>query len=349
MNTNTTHNNTSAWYNDWVWVEDNNAIKFFNTKTRNLVNGKEFNALNKRFLPVTGYYKNKTAKTYVINNGLLDGADGVHYLPYTDEPIVTVNGKELVNSYNPANSDKTQPACQYTEKGKAAIEVVREHIRNVFGSEDRAVIFESWLAHQLQKPWTMINFAPAIQSKDKREREYFTLLLENIIGSDYVGYVSKKDLKSYFTEYAIGKRVNVVEDIGNHLHHELHCYTTDSPVNIYPKRKQRIWEQQDPYGYEMDNKTNYIALMDNQRMLKLIVGDRRWWVIHTADYSDYVGKDYFKNLYTLTEQYKDEIAKFYSEYEIIDSFRPYMDAPMSDEKLAIEDYLTKQGRTTWKW
>lgn len=238
-------------------------------------------------------------------------------------------------------SNTTQSARQYTKDGKIAIEAVRQHIRNVFGSEDRVIIFESWLAHQLQKPWTRINWAPVVQSKTSFEREYFTRLLESIIGSDYVGFVSKYNLKSRMCEYADGKRVNVVEDIGNHLHERLHINITDKRVPVTIRRK--------PYRYEADNKTNYIALMDNQRMLKLNKEDRRWWVIHTSDYVEHIDKDYFENLYTLTDQYKDEIAKFYSEYKITDSFRPYMHAPMSTEKLAIKDYLTKQGIDTWPW
>ncbi|RTL03532.1 hypothetical protein EKK58_12755, partial [Candidatus Dependentiae bacterium] len=97
------------WCNKWVYV--NSHTGFMNLNNLQLHKAESFNMENGKYIPSEMGHK-PTATKYVADRGLINKVDSVAYLPTLEDRILTLEGKTILNTFNP----KTVPiaAAEYS-------------------------------------------------------------------------------------------------------------------------------------------------------------------------------------------------------------------------------------------
>lgn len=324
------------WCQEWVKVCSHN--QFFNTKTRQLLSLNDFNIANGRFVPEGRQGGKPSAVKYISDNGYMQLVSTMLYLPYSNEPIVTVDGEKVANSYNPQTAAK--PANHYTPDGKKAIKLVQAHIRNIFGAEDRARTFENWIAHQVQNPGKLLSWAPLVQGIEGVGKTFFCDLFKLMFGYKNVGVVGPTEVLSSYDGWAAGKMINVLEEL--RIHGANRYQVINKMKEYIGNQSFRITEKY-VAGHEIKNTANYIAFTNHKNCIPLHDKDRRWWVIFVnvntiEEFEERIGKhhtEYFNDLFGAIKRHHKEILKFFADYEITEEFKKTDRAPLTGEKLSM--------------
>ena len=321
------------WCNDWVYVTSEG--KFYNMQTLKPHSDKSFNVVCGHLVPATeGGYKLSATK-FIADWGLVETADIVVYLPSMKDRFYYVGAQRALNIFNPHSLPRT--AEVFTEEGQAAIALIQKHILHISGTPDRAHIFEQWLAHQVQSSGELLKWAPLIQSIQGTGKSFFTKLLRGVLGDNNVGVVMPSQVMKDFNGWAVGRIVNVLEElrmVGQNRHtaaNALKPLITDEIIQINDKGISQ---------FTTYNTANYICFTNFQDALPMEAHDRRWWVIFApvstmAEFAVLVGEpveDYFEKLYYALENHASEVRKWLLEYPISPEFKRTTRAPMTEEK-----------------
>ncbi len=332
------YNEPSEWCKDWVYVVSTG--KFYNMRTLKPHSDKSFNIVCGNLVPSSENGYKVSATKYVSDWGLVEHADIVVYMPSAKNRFIYVGEQNALNIFNPKSLPKT--AESFSEAGLEAIELIKKHILLIFGTSERAHIFEQWLAHQVQYSGELLKWAPLIQSIQGTGKSFFTKLLRFVLGDSNVGVVMPSQVMKDFNGWAVGSIVNVLEELRvvGHSRHDaanaLKPLITDEMIQINDKGISQ---------FTTFNTINYICFTNFQDALPMEANDRRWWVIFApvstmAEFPDLVGEsvaDYFEKLYHALENHKSEVRKWLLEYPISKEFKHTTQAPMTKEKRMMID------------
>jgi hypothetical protein len=326
----------TEWCKDWVYVTS--VGKFYSMQTFTPHTDKSFNVQCGQLVPASeGGYKVSATK-FVSDWGYLECADTLAYLPNIKERFCFIGNRKTLNIFNPSSLPHTAEA--YSDEGQAAIQCIKDHIQYLFGTKERSKIFEQWLAHQVQHTGQLLKWAPMIQSIQGMGKSFFTKLLRGVLGDINVGVVMPTQVMSNFNGWAIGRAVNVLEELrmlGHNRHdaaNALKSLITDEMIQINDKGVSQ---------FSTYNTANYICFTNFQDALPLEAHDRRWWIIFApfatqADFVELVREpldDYFERLHLALELHASEVRKWLLEYPISEEFKRITRAPMTEEKEAM--------------
>lgn len=319
------------WAKEWVKVKSLN--KFFNKITGELYSHDDFNCLYDHLVP-----EGKTAVKYAYKKGCIELAISMQYMPDSNDLLVSRDGKLFVNSYEP--SSRPIATEEFTPDGKKAIELVRQHIRNIFGTQDRAETFENWIAHQAQNPGKILGWAPLIQGIEGVGKTFFCDLFKLMFGPKNVGVVGPTEVLNTYDGWAAEKMINVLEELRVHganryqVINKMKPYLTNQSIRISEKYI---------ISHEVKNTANYIAFTNHKNCIPIHDNDRRWWVIFVnvnsiEEFEDRIGKhhtEYFNDLFGAIENHHKEILRFFEEYKITEEFKRTDRAPLTGEKMSM--------------
>jgi hypothetical protein len=324
------------WCKEWVYINSHTA--FANLNTLKILKTEAFNIKNGKHVPPSVNGSKQSAAKYIADSGFIDTVDAMAYLPNTHEPVVEIDEYKVLNCFNP----KTVPtaAIEYSEEGRAAISLVKKHIKFICTTKNNSDIFTQWLAHQVQFPGKQILWSPVIQSIQGVGKSFFGELLRCCLGDRNVGTVSPGQVVSDFNGWATNVSVNVLEELRVKGHNRydainsLKPLVTDRMIQINDKGVKQ---------YMTYNTTNYICFTNYKDSLPIDQDDRRWWIIFTQIESlnelvEYVGESaetYFPKLFGAVRTYGNEIRKWLLEYKLSDEFLAIKQAPMTDDKLSM--------------
>ena len=329
-------NTAPKWCNDWIYV--NSHRSFFNTKNYNLYKSEAFNVRCGRLVPENEKGRKIPATKFVSDNGYVNIAENMAYLPFFEELIYEVDHTRTINTFNPKSLPRT--ADNYSEDGLEALGRIQRHIQLICTTNKDTGIFTEWLAHQIQFPGRKILWSPVIQSIQGIGKSFFGELLRACLGNRNVGTVAPSQTTSDFNGWATNVCVNILEElrIQGHNRYEivnaLKPLITDSTIQINEKSVK---------PYITHNTANYLCFTNYKDSLPLSVDDRRWWVIFVpiqslAELSEKVNEpidEYFPNLFQCIRSHAGEVRKWLLEYPISDTFKTTMQAPQTDHKLAM--------------
>lgn len=315
------------WWSDWVYVNSHSG--YVNTIT-NLVYKKEgFDIKNNRFV------EKGSASSFVSRYGLIQEADLMQYLPEEPPGIIIKDNIRILNSFNKESIPKS--ADEYSEDGLKAIDKIKNHIYFLCNDKENGEILLQWLTHNIQFPGRQIRWAPLIQSIQGVGKSFIGDLLRTCLGVNNVGMINPQQVVSQFNGWATDVCVNILEELRIKGHNRFEASNalknliTDKIIQINKKGVNQ---------FSSRNYTNYICFTNHKDALPVETTDRRWWIIFNKaesvkDIEIAVNQEYasyFKELYDSLNKYQGEIKKFFSEYEITDSFKSLTRAPASTFK-----------------
>lgn len=339
------------WTKNWVYV--NSHTCFANLENTRFLKTEAFNLKNGKYVPDSANGGKQSAVKYVSDRGYIESVDMVAYFPNLDDKVVTIDNFKILNSFN----SKTVPeaACEYTEEGLKAIELVKKHIKFICGNSKNALILTEWIAHQIQFPGKQILWSPVIQSVQGTGKSFFGELLRCCLGDRNVGTVSPTQVVSDFNGWATGVSVNVLEElrVKGHNRHDaanaLKPLITDRMIQINDKGVKQFMAY---------NTTNYLCFTNYKDSIPLDSEDRRWWVIFVPfNNIDEMGNDikktlttteikglnnkevcekiYFPHLFDQIRTHGCQIRKWLLEFKITKEFLETKRAPMTEDKMSM--------------
>lgn len=321
------------WCNNWVFVNSINTyvdFKYMESHSR-----ESFNLINTNKLRMIDG-TTMTASQYATLTGHIIVVNGIGYLPmHAGERIVKIDGKTMVNSFSPRTVPEA--ADVYTKSGKKAIRRIIRHLRLLCGSKENWITFKQWLAHQVQHPGELILWSPLFQGIEGIGKSFILVLLKAVLGDVNVGVVTPQQVISQFNGWAVGRCVNVLEELKLTGHNRYDAVNALKP--LVTDRSIQINEK-GVNSYMTLNTANYICFTNWKDALPLGETDRRWWVIQIlfrslAEFEVAVGEnlsEYFPALFDGVREHGTEIRKWLLDIEITDEFRNTNQAPMTDFK-----------------
>jgi len=331
--------NSEQTYKDWVYLSGQNRC--YNVKTKetliDVAFGRHIISLNDNSLPDT--LPASKISDYLIKSKLLPVVYSNEFNP--SEPLFfqTTNGK-FVNLFNRDSLPKK--AEEYTPEGLHAIGLLKNHIKFIFGADDRCSLFTNWLAFVIQFPGVKAGWCPLIQSEEAMGKTFFGTLLKKCLGGDNVKDMSPEMLQSEFTEWCSGRCINVLEELkmsgANRYvaYNKLKPYITNPDVN---------WNEKGIAKRVVKNVVNYIAFTNYKDAIPASDGDRRYGMFFVEceskeKFKEYTGvahEEYFRNLYSAMNNYCDQILKWLSELELSDKDQRDItgNAPRTAEKDSV--------------
>lgn len=322
-----------AWCNDWVYVND--ISKFVDMKTLKPFSSKSFNKACGYLVPATDGGFKVSATKFVSDWGYVENASKMAYLPRINDRFCYMGKLRYLNIFNPESMPEA--AKEFTEEGLAAIARIERHIVIICNTSENAAFFTQWLAHQVQNPGVLLRWAPFVQSIQGIGKSTFAKLLRGVLGDENIGVVMPTQVMDRFNGWALGRIVNVLEElrmVGHNRHtaaNMLKPLITDDMIQINDKGIS---------PFTTYNTANYICFSNFKNALPLEPHDRRWWIIFCTilsldELSEIVGEpveDYFNKLHAAIENHHKEIRKWLLEYPITDEFKKTRIAPMTEEK-----------------
>ena len=218
------------------------------------------------------------------------------YMPHMhtpDDPILTYNGFQVINTYKPLNIPDIDPEWQLRDSWW----MFRDHLVKLFGEDAQMII--NYLAHNVQFPGLKIRWGLLLKGQQGDGKTTISKVLGWVMGTNTVRVVSNEALSSSFNGWAFGACVLALEEVRlvGHSRHDvlnkLKPIVSNDVIEIVRKGKD---------GYEVPNVSNIIAMTNYEDALPVDGEDRRWGVAFTkfnsrAEVVAEMPEAYFDNLY----------------------------------------------------
>lgn len=242
------------------------------------------------------------------------------------------SGMRYLNAYRESSTPVAAP--EYTDAGRAAVDLVRSHIRLITGDDETAHMVETWIALNVRSPGKLIGVALLVKGVPGDGKTIlFRQLMAAAMGAENVGDVGNNELRSQFSGWAVGRAVRVIEELkapGHNRHDVLNSvkpYITNSTISVHRKGQD---------GFDALNTTNYVGLTNYEDALPIDDTDRRWWVIFSpfARIEDVVAlvgpvESYFDRLGDAIREHGADIRKYFLECPLHARVHHNMRAPES--------------------
>lgn len=321
------------WVRNYMYVNSHGG--FVDLKSFNVLRPEAFNLAHGGDVPYSDGGTKSSAIKYVADNKMIPVVESMTYLPMCDSGIVNIDGQDVLNCFRrelvPVEDDEiSDEAWEY-------IELVKKHIRLIFGTEEKSDIFLAWLAWQIQKPGEKILWTPIIRSIEGVGKSFFGEMLRRCLGDHNVGTVNPSQVTSNFNGWASGVCVNVLEEmrVKGHNRYEvvnsLKPLITDRIIQINEKNVK---------PYTTYNTCNYLCFTNYVDAIPLTEDDRRWWVVFVpfntlAEVERVVGEPldkYYPRLFRGVAEHAGALRKWLLDYEIPGWFLDMKRAPMTEDK-----------------
>lgn len=348
------------WCDDLVYIKTRRC--FINVNKPSIPITKDaFNGEFGKYVPTSGTTKPPAFK-YISDNGCVSFVDNEVYDPTREETFFYDQGVFSYNSYRHDLVPQSKPLSEFDEDDEDAIEFFKFHLSTIIGDDKIVNIFLQWIAHQVQNPGIKLHWLPLIQGIQGIGKSIIGKLFREIIGHAHVGLVPPEELKGTWTDWAVRKVLNILDEInimGKSVHdidRRLKIFTTEPTIKVSEKYVS---------NYEVKNVTNYIGFTNDKEAVKITKGDRRWFIIHSPiqnmeEFEDKVHmkrEDYFHKLAYYINNKGSAFRTWFLEYPISEEFRNYTEAPntkakdilianmghLSEESSMINELLTKGG------
>jgi hypothetical protein len=317
------------WVQGYFYILTEN--RFYNISNGALLDKSGFNALfNRRFQED----ENPNAADWLLNRGLVPTVLRRMYVPYYNQTF-TVDDQTCVNTYRLDTVPKSR-AGTLTDEDKAAVALVRKHIRMLFNErEELAGQFEQWLAHNVQRPGVKIRYAWLIKGCEGDGKTTIANLLSAVMGGRHVKIISLATATSNFNDYAHNACVGVFEEIRavGHNRHDTHTtikpLITNDRIEIHAKGLS---------GFDVINTMNYLLCTNHVDALPLNEQERRFGVVFSPfnslpELEARVGNYsvYFERLHNAINNHAPALRTWLESVDL-STFNPNARAPATMEK-----------------
>jgi hypothetical protein len=252
--------------------------------------------------------------------------------------ILRYEGKSMLNTYRRVG---VRPCSNLVGDvgGLEVIDLMLKHLDLLIADRKEQLLLLHWLVFIYQNPGKKLNWSIVLQGCPGSGKTYFADLMKLLLG-DGVRSLGASSIGGRFNGWATGCVLNVVEEIrvaGSNRYEILDMIKpliSNNVIQIEEKGKDHR---------TVPNFTSYLMLTNHKDALPLGDEDRRYCVlfsdIQTKEQlykvcggSEEACGEYFDMLFEKTRERPDAIARFFTDYVIPDSFKPFGRAPVTVAK-----------------
>jgi hypothetical protein len=343
------------WASVWIYIE---ATRLFHNVKRNYgISREAFNAKYDRMEECVAsgmqasqlclvVYKIKT----VVDTIFWPGAG----------QIVMFEGKPMLNSYrkNGVRPCATLEGEEGGEEGgeggdREGLEVVAmflKHLEHLIDNEVEREIVLHWMIFVVQNPGKRLNWSLILQGTQGSGKSYIGNVMALLLGSN-VQSLDTATISGRFTSWATGAILNIVEEIrisGTNR------WAIMDRIKPYITNDQILCEKKGRDVLTLPNFTSYLLLTNHKDAVPLDDEDRRYCVVYSRlqtseQLHEYFGgaekvEEYFDKLFTMTKARPDAIARYFMDYKLPSSFKPFGRAPKTEAKSQMIDLAVSEVR-----
>jgi hypothetical protein len=228
--------------------------------------------------------------------------------------------------------------------GLEVIDLMLKHLDLLIADRKEQLLLLHWLVFIYQNPGKKLNWSIVLQGCPGSGKTYFADLMKLLLG-DGVRSLGASSIGGRFNGWATGCVLNVVEEIrvaGSNRYEILDMIKpliSNNVIQIEEKGKDHR---------TVPNFTSYLMLTNHKDALPLGDEDRRYCVlfseIQTKEQlyavtggSEEACGEYFDMLFDRTRERADAIARFFTDYVLPESFKPFGRAPVTVAKEEMSD------------
>ena len=335
----------AEWAMEWVYVEMRRL--FYNTRRNYGITREAFNAKYDRMEECVGAGMQASQLCLVMYK--IEVVVDTIYWP-GGASIVTTGGKKMLNSYRKQGAKPCKLSLEDDAEGAELITLFLTHLEHLIEDEVERGIVLHWMVFMYQNPGKRLNWSLVIQGTQGSGKSYIGNVMSLLLGAN-VQSLDTATISGRFTSWAVGAILNIVEEIrisGTNrwgIMDRIKPYITND--NVVCERK----------GYDVEtlpNFTSYLLLTNHKDAIPLDDEDRRYCIIYCRlqtseqlhDYFDGVAgvETYFDKLFSLTRARPDALARFFTDYVLPISFKPFGRAPYTEAKGQMVDLAVSESR-----
>lgn len=318
------------WVQPWCYVTG--QAKFFNRTSKALITREAFDAAHCRFMEPGEDGQVPSAAKVACDNWQVPVVDGVMYLPNLGE-LFSVDGRDYANMYRPES-------VPLSVNDAVAFSVLMRHFELTVPSPEYRAVLLRWAAWIVRNPGLKVLWAVLIKGVEGDGKSLIGNMLGQAMGYENVGVISPETLAgSNFNDWAVGRCVNVIEELKMPGHNRNDAYNKIKPLITNPRIEVHGKGKASATAV---NTTNYLAFTNHTDALPLDDKDRRNFILFTPwrDISEMhlaiealglTVDQYWDAVWGVVKNQPDAVRAFFESIDIA-GFDPNSRAPASEFK-----------------
>ena len=256
--------------------------------------------------------------------------------------VLRYEGKSMLNTYRRVGVAPCSNLGWFSE-GSEIVGLFRRHLELLIEDPKEQDLLLHSLVFIYQNPGRKMNWSIVLQGVPGSGKTYFADVMKLLLG-DGVRSLGASSIGGRFNGWATGCLLNVVEEIrvaGSNRYEILDMIKpliSNDMIQIEEKGKDHR---------TVPNFTSYLMLTNHKDALPLGDNDRRYCVIFSKIqteeqlYEVFGGEEgterYFDELFGKSRKHSDELARFFTDYVLPDSFKPFGRAPVTVAKEEMKE------------
>ena len=332
------------WAAVWIYIEATRL--FYNVKRNYGISREAFNAKYDRMEECVASGMQASQLCLVIYK--IDTVVDTIFWPGAGQ-IVMFEGKRMFNSYR---KNGVKP-CAGLEgdgdsEGREVVAMFLKHLEHLIDNEVEREIVLHWMIFVVQNPGKRLNWSLILQGTQGSGKSYIGNVMALVLGSN-VQSLDTATISGRFTSWATGAILNIVEEIrisGTNR------WAIMDRIKPYITNDQILCEKKGRDVQTLPNFTSYLLLTNHKDAVPLDDEDRRYCVVYSRlqtseQLHEYFGgaekvEEYFDRLFTMTRARPDAIARYFMDYKLPSSFKPFGRAPKTEAKSQMIDLAVSE-------
>lgn len=322
-----------AWAIPWCYVTS--QAKFFNVRTKEVVTREAFDAQHCRLLEPNEDGAVPSAAKVACDEWHIPTVYNTMYLPSQGD-LFCLDGVDYANLYRPESA----PTPVRDAEGEAVIH--RHLVLTVPDATYRRQLLE-WMAWVVRNPGFKVNWAVLLKGVEGDGKSVLGTMLAMAMGHLNVGIVSPETMAgSNFNDWAVGRCVNVIEELKLQGHNRHDVYNKIKPLITNPRIEVH---GKGKAATTAVNTANYMGFSNHTDALPLDDNDRRQFVLftpwlHIRDQNQAIEAlgltvdRYWDELWDVVKN-RPEVVRGYFEAVDITAFNPHGRAPATSFKAKV--------------
>lgn len=338
------------WASVWIYIEATRL--FYNVKRNYGISREAFNAKYDRMEECVASGMQASQLCLVIYK--IQTVVDTIFWPGAGQ-IVMFEGKRMFNSYR---KNGVKP-CKELEgdvdgnrdadtEGLEVVGMFLKHLEHLIDNEVEREIVLHWMIFVVQNPGKRLNWSLILQGTQGSGKSYIGNVMALLLGSN-VQSLDTATISGRFTSWATGAILNIVEEIrisGTNR------WAIMDRIKPYITNDQILCEKKGRDVLTLPNFTSYLLLTNHKDAVPLDDEDRRYCVVYSRlqtseQLHEYFGgaekvEEYFDRLFTMTRARPDAIARYFMDYKLPSSFKPFGRAPKTEAKSQMIDLAVSE-------
>jgi len=321
------------WLQGWLYVTS--KAKFFHIGTKELISKDAFDLAFDRHMPADENGNTASAAKMACGPWKLPIVYNLMYLPSAGA-IFDVNACAHANLYR----EDSVPCSAYDPAVNAILE---RHIELLVPNAEYRKHLLQWCAWVVRNPGMKVLWAVFMKGIEGDGKSVLGSMMAQAMGAENVGIISPETLAgSNFNDWAVGRCVNVIEEMKMQGHNRHDVYNKIKPLITNPRIEVH---GKGNASMTAVNTTNYMGFSNHIDALPLNSGDRRQLVLFTP-YGSAAAlhaailalassvDEYWDTLWDAVKNRPDAVRGFFDSIDVSD-FKPYGRAPDTEFKQTV--------------